>query len=111
MKYKSLKDEYRSEDHNLKEQHNRVQILKERCRKIKEFIHEKKRLENETGIKQVINQEDIEKSEQHIIELEQQKVEVENSLKAKLERQDMLVSHVKRQLKELKSRLKEKEND
>lgn len=69
-KLKKLKTEYTEEDKRLKEQHNEVQIMKERNKKIQYYIQEKRRIENETGVKQDITQQDIDEEAKKIEELE-----------------------------------------
>ena len=72
-KLKNLRKEFIEKDKRLKIQHEEVQILKERNRKIKEYIGRKKKLENETGVKQNFTKEKIEEIKRKIIDLEGQK--------------------------------------
>lgn len=76
-KLKQLKNEYTEEDKRLKVQHEEVQIIKERNRKIKDYINEKKRLESETGVKQNVSEKDIQEVERKIEELENAKKEAD----------------------------------
>jgi len=111
QKYRDLKENFRAEDHILKEQHQKVQMLKERCRKIKDYIHEKKRLESESGIKQTISQKDLEDAKQHIGELENKKNQLIEKYKEKVHIHEKLAEYLKQDIKVLNLRAKEKEDE
>jgi lysyl-tRNA synthetase class II len=71
-KLRRLKEKYREEDKRLKEQHKEVQIMKERVRKIRDYVQEKKRIESETGVKQDATEDDIYTINGNIDALEQE---------------------------------------
>jgi hypothetical protein len=60
-KHKDLKERFRSEDKNLKEQHLRVDNYRHKSHRIKNIILKKRNNESPSGIKQNATQEDIDK--------------------------------------------------
>lgn len=73
---RELKKQYTEEDKRLRDQHQEVQTMKERVRKIRDYIQEKKRIESETGVKQDVTEADIDKLHTKIEELENERKEV-----------------------------------
>jgi hypothetical protein len=60
-KHKDLREQFRSEDKNLKEQHLRVDNYRHKSQRIKSIILKKRNNECPSGIKQNATQEDIDK--------------------------------------------------
>ena len=88
-----------------------LEVLKDRCRKIKNYIEEKKKLENETGFKQTVTKDDIKKIKENIVNLEQKKGQVEAKYKIKVSKQDELVHKAKKELKAIKKKAKMKDKE
>ena len=110
-KLKNLKNEFTEEDKRLKVQHEEVQILKERNRKIKDYIGKKKKLEAETGVKQNVTKEEIEDTQKNIIDLESKKKDSEKQWRQRVQLQDDRVKRIQHESTQLELKLKEKENE
>lgn len=110
-KLRSLRNDYHAEDKRLKEQHEEVQILKERNLKIKEYIREKKKIESETGMKQNVTQDEIDEVEAKLTSLESSKKDTEKQWKQRLQLQDDRVKRIQHESNQLELKLKEKENE
>jgi len=93
------------------EQHKEVRIMKERNIKIKDFVHEKKRMEQETGVKMNVTQQDIDDLAHKIKELELQKKDVETQWKGRLQLQEDRVKRIQHESNQMQLKQKEKENE
>lgn len=110
-KVNSLKKQFAEEDKALKSQHQEVQTMRERNRKIMEYIHEKKRVEEETGEKQAVTQEDIDLLEQRIPKIEQEKKDADKQWRNRLQLQEDRIVRMQHETKQLELKFKEKENE
>ena len=75
---KQLKKQFTEEDKRLRDQHEESIIWKEKWRKIRDYIQEKKRIEAETGEKQAITQTDLEDIEYRANKLESERKDIGN---------------------------------
>ena len=77
-KVRQLKKQFTEEDKRLRDQHEESTTFKERWRKIRDYIQEKKRIEAETGEKQAVTQNDLDAIEQNIAKLEDERKDIGN---------------------------------
>ena len=72
-KEKELREQYRNEDKKVKDQHSMIQMLRDRWRKIKYYVIEKKKQETDLGISPNVKQEEIDDVKSRVEELEQRR--------------------------------------
>ncbi|CAI2385375.1 unnamed protein product [Moneuplotes crassus] len=110
-KLRELKKRFTEEDKMLLDRHEEFEIMRDRCRRIKDIIQEKKRIEAETGVKQAVTEEDIVRVEGNIDKLEAQKKDIDKQWRKRIQLQEDRVIRIKHESNQMELKHKEKENE
>ena len=110
-KLRELKDQFRQQDKELKDQHCIVETMREKNRKIRDIIQEKKRTENESGLKNNPTEDDTAQLNAKIEELELKKEQMVHQYKGKLHTYDERIYELRMHDKRLEKELKNKEDE
>ncbi|CAI2384814.1 unnamed protein product [Moneuplotes crassus] len=108
---KEMKKKFTEDDKILRNRHEEVQIMKDRSRKIKDIIQEKKKIEAETGVKQGVSEDDISMVEGNIEKLEAERKDINKQWRKRIQLQEDRVIRMKHESNQMELKHKEKENE